>query len=92
MKQVRKEEKKLQKTASKFESARNAYDDDDDDEFFNPTDLQLKRKETLLVKAESILKKSRVGTSTVQESYPFVFDSKLEIKSTAGNCIFLCLV
>lgn len=85
MKQVRKEEKKLQKVASKMDSGRDL--DDDDDEAFNPIELRLKRQEALSAKVEPLFKKNRtsVFSTAVKEQYPFVFDSKLCAKATAGK-------
>lgn len=84
MKQVRKEEKKLQKAASKFDCS----DNDDDDELFDPLELRLRRQEALTAKAEPLFKKKKTIASTaVRENYPFVFDSKLSAKATAGSLI-----
>ncbi|XP_058808781.1 activating signal cointegrator 1 complex subunit 3 [Phymastichus coffea] len=80
MKQVRKEEKKLQKVISKM-----GIDDEEDEEIFNPIELRLKRQEALTAKAQPLFKKNRVGISTtLQEKYPFVFDSKLNVKASTG--------
>lgn len=88
LKQVRKEEKKLQRVASKLESGR-GIDDDEDEEIFNPIELRLKRQEALTAKAEPLFKKNRIIAPTfVRENYPFVFDSKLNVKSAAGNYFF----
>ncbi|KAJ8682588.1 hypothetical protein QAD02_018380 [Eretmocerus hayati] len=84
MKQVRKEEKKLQKVVSKLDNI--CMDDDDEEDMFNPIELRLKRQEALAAKAEPLFKKNRIliPTTTIQEKYPFVFDSKLNVKSCAG--------
>lgn len=87
LKQVRKEEKKLQKVASKLDYGRNV--DDDDEEIFNPIELRLKRQEALSAKAEPLFKKNRIiAPVAVRENYPFVFDSQLNVKAAAGKKIF----
>lgn len=79
-KQVRKEEKKLQKVINKLEKEGS---DDSEDEFI-PTELRLKRQQALMAKATPLFNKARTSTQVVQERYPYVFDSKLEAKSSAS--------
>ena len=72
MKQVRKEEKKLQKVVSKLDS----YDDQE---------LNFKKQKAIAARSEPLFKKNKtIILNTVPDSYPFVFDSKLKAKATAG--------
>ncbi|KAL7288666.1 hypothetical protein TKK_0017394 [Trichogramma kaykai] len=79
MKQVRKEEKKLQKVANKLEK------NEIDDEIIDLKRLQFTKKEALKAKAEPLFPKKIIHLPSVpQKRYPFVFDSKLDAKTSAG--------
>ena len=82
LKQVRKEEKKLQKVAGKLDGL-----NDDDEDVFDPIELRLKRQEALTAMRAPIFPppKKYYGNQIVRENFPFVFDSKLTTKSCAGT-------
>ncbi|XP_012272228.1 activating signal cointegrator 1 complex subunit 3 [Orussus abietinus] len=80
LKQVRKEEKKLNKLTSKLEGM-----DSDDESTFNPIELRLKRQEALTAMQAPILAKPKIFSEVIhREKFPFVFDSKITAKSSAG--------
>ena len=79
-KQVRKEEKKLQKLL------KNAQDDSDEEEF-DPKEFMLKSQQAALSNAMSkplVTKAKERSPAPVVERYPFVFDSHAEAKNSAG--------
>ena len=86
-KQVRKEEKKLNKILS------SKMDETDDQDFqFDPIDLRTKRQAALANAMSQPMFKERAGSSGTNaaaaatvEQFPFVFDSQNSAKSTAGN-------
>ena len=81
MKQVRKEEKKLQKVVSKLDGV-----NDVDEDVIDPIELRLKRHEALTAMHAPLFpaKKKYFGNKVIQETFPFVFDSKLITKTCAG--------
>ena len=81
MKQMRKEEKKINKLLHKAEP------DEDEEEFvFDPIDLRTKRQAALANAMNTPLFKERqeVKEFTVAEQFPFVFDSMNKAKLTSG--------
>ena len=81
MKQMRKEEKKINKLLHKAEP------DEDEEEFvFDPIDLRTKRQAALANAMNTPLFKERqeVKEFTVAEQFPFVFDSLNKAKLTSG--------
>ncbi|XP_015598741.1 activating signal cointegrator 1 complex subunit 3 [Cephus cinctus] len=81
LKQVRKEEKKLNKLTSKLEAT-----DDGDEDIFDPLELRQKRVEALKAMQTPVLSttKRNFAPSAIQEKFPFVFDSKITSKAAAG--------
>ena len=81
LKQMRKEEKKINKLLHKAEP------DEDEEEFvFDPIDLRTKRQAALANAMNTPLFKERqeVKEFTVAEQFPFVFDSMNKAKLTSG--------
>ncbi|XP_076671425.1 activating signal cointegrator 1 complex subunit obelus [Andrena cerasifolii] len=81
LKQIRKEEKKLQKISNKREGKTDLEGSD-----FEPHGLQLKKQEALIESCRPLFKRNIVSSAdrTVQENYPFVFDSNMASKCTSG--------
>ena len=88
-KQIRKEEKKINKIMSNVEGG----DDEDEEDFqFDPIDLRTKRQAALAnAMSQPMFKeaseKNQAAAVAATEQYPFVFDSQNAAKSTAGNYI-----
>ena len=80
-KQMRKEEKKINKLLSK-----NGQDEEEEEFVFDPIDLRTKRQAALANAMNMPLFKERqdVREFTVQEQFPFVFDSMNKAKLTSG--------
>lgn len=74
-KQVRKEEKKLNKMASKRDAKLEAEEDE-----FESVELQFKRQEALAAMHAPIFPKRHILERGAQESHPFVFDSRANVK------------
>jgi activating signal cointegrator complex subunit 3 len=85
-KQVRKEEKKLNKMANK----RDAKSEIEESEF-EPMELRLKRQEALTAMHAPLFPKKYTLERSMQESYPFVFDSTASVKQSivSGQKILL---
>lgn len=82
MKQVRKEEKKLMKVASKMDGKI----DDTEEDNFDPVELRAKKIEALTaMRAPLFPAKKKYKNYVIQEKYPFVFDSKLSTSNCPGN-------
>lgn len=77
LKQARKEEKKLLKTAKQI-----AEDDSIDD--FSPETLKAKREAALLEASQVYLFKKRERVNVPEIRFPYVFDSQNKAKQTAG--------
>ena len=83
LKQVRKEEKKLMKASSKYGEA-NEFDSEEE---IDPISLRLKRQEALLAQKAPIFSSARrtmIPNTVHREKFPFVFDSKITSKASAG--------
>ncbi|XP_076287780.1 activating signal cointegrator 1 complex subunit obelus [Lasioglossum baleicum] len=73
LKQIRKEEKKLNKISSKREG--------NEAELHN---LYIKKKEALIESRTPIFKKETVSRENMREKYPYVFNSDVKTRSTVG--------
>lgn len=82
LKQVRKEEKKLLKVASKMDGGLN----DNEEENFDPVELRAKKIEALTaMRAPLFPPKKKYKNYVIQEKFPFVFDSKLSTSNCPGE-------
>ncbi|EZA54919.1 Activating signal cointegrator 1 complex subunit [Ooceraea biroi] len=85
-KQVRKEEKKLNKLASKRDAKSEAEEGE-----FEPAELRLKRQEAFAAMHTPLFPRKHTLERGMQESYPFVFDSTASVKQSivSGQKILL---
>lgn len=67
-------------------SSKHEANGDVSDEEIDPISLRMKRQEVLTAQKAPIFSTSRrIVTTSVREKFPFVFDSKLTTKITAGT-------
>ncbi len=83
-KQMRKEEKKLNRLLERTD----ANDDEEESELrFDPVDLRTKRQAALANAMTQPILKAAPKATAAQEVYPFVFDSLAQSKTAAGSAI-----